>query len=44
MPIQNVLTSDGVVPTTKEIVKLSEKKEVFRKSQFVNAKFSADTW
>lgn len=46
MPVEDVLASDEVVATTKEIVKsvLSEKKEMFRKSEFINEKFSADTW
>lgn len=46
MSVQDVLASDEVVDTTKEIVKtaLSETKEMLRKSDFVNAKFSADTW
>lgn len=46
MPVEDVLASDEVVATTKEIVKsvLLEKKEMFRKSEFVNEKFSADTW
>jgi len=46
MPIEDVLASDEVVDTTKEIVKatLTENKEMLRKSDFVNAKFSADTW
>ncbi len=46
MPVEEVLASDDVVATTKEIVKtvLTEKKEVLRKSDFVNAKFDADTW
>lgn len=44
--VQDMLASDEVVDTTKEIVKtaLSETKEMLRKSDFVNAKFSADTW
>lgn len=46
MPLQDVLTSDEVMATTKEIVNaaLSETKEMLRKSDFVNEKFSADTW
>ena len=46
MPVEEVLASDDVVATTKEIVKtvLTEKKEVLRKSDFINAKFDADTW
>lgn len=46
MSVQDVLASDEVVATTKEIVKtaLSEKKEMLRESDFVNAKFSPDTW
>ena len=46
MPVQDMFASDEVVDTTKEIVKtaLSETKEMLRKSDFVNAKFSADTW
>lgn len=46
MSVVDVLTSDKVVATTREIVKvaLSEKKQMLRKSDFINAKFSADTW
>ena len=46
MSVQDMLASDEVVDTTKEIVKtaLSETKEMLRKSDFVNEKFSADTW
>lgn len=46
MPVQNVHISDEVVATTKEIVKatMEENKEMLRKSEFVNTKFSEDTW
>lgn len=44
--MKDVLSSEEVVATTKEIVKsaLSEKREMLRKSEFVNEKFSIDTW
>ncbi len=46
VPVDELINSDDVVTTTKEIVKavLSEKKEMLRKSNFVNGKFSSDTW
>ena len=46
MPITELLASDIVVETTKEIVKavLNSQKDVLRKSDFVNAKFDAGTW
>lgn len=46
MPMEEVLVSEDVVATTKEIVKaaITENKGMLRKSNFVNAKFNADTW
>lgn len=46
IPITELLASDIVVETTKEIVKavLNSQKDVLRKSDFVNAKFDAGTW
>lgn len=46
MPIEEVLASENVVDTTKEIVKsvLQSDKSALRKSDFVNLKFNSNTW
>ena len=46
MSISELLVSEKVVETTKEIVRtvLNPQKDVLRKSDFVNAKFDAGTW
>ena len=46
MPMEEFLASEMVVETSREIVKavLNPKKDVLRKSDFVNARFSEDTW
>ena len=46
MPIDELLTSENVVATTKEIVKsaLDVNTSVLRKSDFVNSKFDSHTW
>lgn len=46
MPIDELLTSENVVDTTKEIVKavLDLNKSVLRKSDFINSKFDSSTW
>lgn len=46
MPIDELLASENVVATTKEIVKsaLDVNTAVLRKSDFVNSKFDGSTW
>lgn len=46
MPIDELMTQEDVVETTKEIVKsaLDLKKSVLRKSDFVNSRFDSSTW
>lgn len=46
MPIDELLASENVVATTKEIVKsaLDVNTSVLRKSDFVNSKFDGSTW
>ena len=46
MPVDEALTSDKVVDTTKELIKavLNDKKSVLQKSSFVNKKFDTNTW
>lgn len=46
MPIEQLLVSDEVVDTTKELVRavICDDKVKLRKSDFVNKKFSTDTW
>lgn len=46
MPVEELLGSETVVATTKEIVKamLEAGKPVLKKSDFVNARFDSSTW
>lgn len=46
MPVDEVLKSENVVDTTKELIKaaLDVNKEVLRKSDFVNSRFDISTW
>lgn len=46
MPLNEVLTSENVVDTTKEIVKsvVEANKSLLKKSDFVNSKFDSSTW
>lgn len=46
MPVDELLASENVVETTKEIVKaaLNVNKSVLRKSDFINARFDSSTW
>lgn len=46
MPIDELLASENVVATTKEIIKsaLDVNTAVLRKSDFVNSKFDGSTW
>ena len=46
MPIEEMLVSDLIVETTREIVKsvLNGNKAMLKKSKFVNARFDSSTW
>lgn len=46
MPIDELLASENVVETTKEIVKaaVNANKSVLKKSDFVNLRFDSSTW
>lgn len=46
MPVEELLASQNVVETTKELIRnlIAPEKQRLRKSSFINKKYNEDTW